>query len=939
MADNFGGWRDSRFGQFADPNFGKSLGGNSTVEGGGGPAAQQSRYATGWTSEGAFDTDWWTNNIREQDKYRPKYDFMTGSELEAPMHGSVWDIYNGGKQYWSRNDTGGIDWSTDVPDWDSQKAPSGGDGRGPGGYDPETQTAWFDAGGVVPTNQDPMAAFGLRGPSMPRGPMQPSVQGAGGSHGDLYQFRGSVGDQTRYFEDGGEVDDEGDEAPERVPYQENTFRQTKSDQGMIPEGDEPPEANPDEENLDPSKKARGAVSKIMDALSYGRSQAGLPTTFFGGTSGVHFAEGGSVGEDEGVINDGQQKPQMAMAYLTGEGALDPAQVQQLEAGFQGSPSARKYQAMESAPSPEAGFGLLQHYRKRFNAYSAFAQAAATGTPDGKPPNMASAAKAATQAFENIPDGNEVQFMPTQDGGIEIAYRPIIPSRPAPSGGEKPPPQEMAGNIPTIPAPSGGEKPPPFDAADDTVYAEEGGVIPGEEEDEIATGSVPPPPVEQPQQRPFIEFNPQWAPEDQMGWEGRAIKAGVEGAAEIGNTVKLSAQQFVNWLRGDGQMDSVIERGMDEATKAALQGPEVAGVQSPVPPEGAQGARFNEEQPQEPQASGQGRGGGGGAGWGGAPAGYRPPAEDPSHPGHAPQFMSTEGATKAFNFGAGQEQPGGRSAQLFKPEAAQVFAREQRQRAGNLTEELRQPSNPQDPMNEGWPGRLPPREQGGGRPQTFDQQVDEASRRIFPSVSQESQRQAWVWQQKQGRQAHADKLEIEKVKGQNQQGRIDAQQAGADRRAELSAAVRRDGFQATAERLAYKLQQDAERQGRWIDYKTASDEANRQLKELEGAANRAAAGQRSIANALPGELSDEQRRQMAGGQPQLRPRPQQATQPQQQAPAQQNQNPRAGGGRPQQQQQHPPAPRDPAQRKDGMTYVSPTGKLGVWNAASGQWQVM
>lgn len=77
---------------------------------------------------------------------------------------------------------------------------------------------------------------------------------------------------------------------------------------------------------------------------------------------------------------------------------------------------------------DAAWGLVQHYRQKYDAYRSFAAAAMDGI-QGKPPDIMAAARAATQAYPNALHGSTVNFTPTQ-GGITAAV--TMPGERAPS---------------------------------------------------------------------------------------------------------------------------------------------------------------------------------------------------------------------------------------------------------------------------------------------------------------------------------------------------------------------------------------------------------------------------------------------------------------------------------------------------------------------------
>ena len=163
----------------------------------------------------------------------------------------------------------------------------------------------------------------------------------------------------------------------------------------------------------------------------------------------------------GAIAPGQGLRQ----YVSGGGALPPDVAQALENRVdpqgQMDPAERKLTAVAKAP-PQAQFGLLQHYRQKFNHYNAYARAAAEGTPQ-KPADMAASTQAATQAFHNAPTGHSVTFTPVQ-GGVKATVNKlgkgkkdtshadggVIPARPAGPGGDQPDDNPFPTKTPPIP---------------------------------------------------------------------------------------------------------------------------------------------------------------------------------------------------------------------------------------------------------------------------------------------------------------------------------------------------------------------------------------------------------------------------------------------------------------------------------------------------------
>lgn len=174
------------------------------------------------------------------------------------------------------------------------------------------------------------------------------------------------------------------------------------------------------------------MQMVKAALTFGRKQFGVPTNFSTGQtdqpgqSTMGFDDGGMIpeqpdqgGQQQNVTaggNGGATDPRSAMRYLTGDGAVSPEIAGALERHVdpqgQMDPADRTMAAIQAAPTDEAKFGLMQHYRTKFNAYSGGARAA---LDQG---NVGQAAAHATQAFANVPTGMKVKFAPSR-GGVAV----------------------------------------------------------------------------------------------------------------------------------------------------------------------------------------------------------------------------------------------------------------------------------------------------------------------------------------------------------------------------------------------------------------------------------------------------------------------------------------------------------------------------------------
>lgn len=282
--------------------------------------------------------------------------------------------------------------------------------------------------GILPYN----GGGGGGGMGMPVADM-PEIQTATGSHdesGVIPSWAGASNNGGSYGEGGGGS----------LGY---------DDGGEVPEDSEQDGVNAQQgaqaSTIDP-------MMAIQKTLAYGRQKMGMPSNFTQGPgSQQSFDDGGEVmndsgdsgdGSDGGVIPGGSMQssqassgqassapggkkgmpdPRQTLMYLTGAGNVSPdiadALEKKLDPQGQMNPSTRTLHAIASAPSPDAAFGLMQHYRTRYNAYSGGAVAA---LDQG---NLGQAAAHATQAFQNIPTGYDVRFAPAR-GGIAMSAKKL-----------------------------------------------------------------------------------------------------------------------------------------------------------------------------------------------------------------------------------------------------------------------------------------------------------------------------------------------------------------------------------------------------------------------------------------------------------------------------------------------------------------------------------
>jgi hypothetical protein len=118
-------------------------------------------------------------------------------------------------------------------------------------------------------------------------------------------------------------------------------------------------------------------------------------------------------------------PPKLVGYVSGQGGVTPdvlaAMEQKVDPHGVMDPSMRTMLTIAQQGSPQQRWAAMQAYRQRFNAYQGIAKAAAMGTPS-KPADMGAAAKYATLAYQNVPDGNSVSFTPSEGGVTAHVHR-------------------------------------------------------------------------------------------------------------------------------------------------------------------------------------------------------------------------------------------------------------------------------------------------------------------------------------------------------------------------------------------------------------------------------------------------------------------------------------------------------------------------------------
>lgn len=122
-----------------------------------------------------------------------------------------------------------------------------------------------------------------------------------------------------------------------------------------------------------------------------------------------------------IANAAQPYMAKIISYLKGSDAAPPQAAQQAEGMVdpqgQMDPGMRKLLAIDAINKqygPQAAWSMMQHYRQKYDAYKSFAAAANEGA-QGKPRDPAAAAMAMQQAYDHLPDGQNLVVKPSGNG--------------------------------------------------------------------------------------------------------------------------------------------------------------------------------------------------------------------------------------------------------------------------------------------------------------------------------------------------------------------------------------------------------------------------------------------------------------------------------------------------------------------------------------------
>lgn len=455
------------------------------------------------------------------------------------------------------------------------------DGKGPGGHNSVTGASWFADGGGIPSpdnategdNQpvDFTAALSAVQNALSFGrqkngfPSSGSMGGSGGAALDQTDGTGAskfqdpsfTPTQTSYAGGGGVLDN-----PVKKPA--GMSPATYKDNPTLPMGPQLTLPKWIKKNEDPVEGDTGGTQNFAeggavgaddgdedDVSSAATAQASPPaagqseqTSDQGVLPQPGSQQAAPQGQPQGGAQGGAVDPKKLVGYATGADGVTPEIATAMEARVdpqgQMDPSERKLLAIGQAGGAQQAWGLMQHYRQKYNAYSAFARAAAQGGQQ-KPADLNASAKAATDAYANVPDGTSLTFQPTR-GGMAVQVRQLAN-------------KNSDDNKSQQSFEDGG----PVSQDDDNTPEPDPGVIPTDVSS-VNKKQVPLPPSDP---------------------RGPAVASGTQDAAPAKNSLSpngtnpvrsfvLSIPQYLQFLTKDGQFDKVVEGGANTALDTATK---------------------------------------------------------------------------------------------------------------------------------------------------------------------------------------------------------------------------------------------------------------------------------------------------------------------------------------------------------------------------------
>ena len=561
-----------------------------------------------------------------------------------------------------------------------------------------------------------------------------------------------------------------------------------ADGGVVPDQGQPPDlgsaAALAKQVLAMGRQRNGLPPTLMgDQNSYNGSADGLqtpddngdsdgdvdPTAFLsrGYADGGDVTEGGDMSDpsaggmpeapDAQPSQDPGQAGQAGMSgpvaakmvgYLGGAEAVTPeiaqAMQQRVDPTGRMDPNSKTLLSIASAPQG-AQWGMMQHYRQKYDATKAFALAAAQGT-QGKPPDINASTQAATQAHQNLPDGNSVVFSPHPQG-VAVHVQPLTSSK--------------------------------------TKGYDDGGEVTDDQEDT----PLPTP--------------------DPRGTAGRADDSvgepdadALSGAASAIKSFVMSVPQYLSFLKGrEGQYDNVMDKGINQAIQAQISSPDDASAAGPPPVSGAAQDQFGAQSgaPDEPSMPSPSTSSAAqtssapanrlnrGVQTQQVPAGFRPGTGQPYNrtvrvpstataapgPSNTPPGLNRAGkktSAPAAAPGASQQDTGGDLNSFvdnFNKQNKTNYSVGSGTPDASFAQTSRQPAKyagttPQDQLMGARTSGAPSQPQGERPfidPDAIPADIQRQANAIYPSVDQQAERQAFIVKQLESRETNANKVEV------------------------------------------------------------------------------------------------------------------------------------------------------------------------------------
>lgn len=175
---------------------------------------------------------------------------------------------------------------------------------------------------------------------------------------------------------------------------------------------------PESENIDDRRElgdSDPSKGKIFRRAHNTGVAYGLPASRDSGNGTPRYAEGGEVeassstGAESAVPGQDPDAEQAEGGDAQGDDDSGPVAEAKGVLNYGRAKHGLMQGGGQPSPGDDTAWGLVQGYRKKYDAYRAFAAAAL------QKGDLASAAKAATQAYPNVLDGTRIQFAPGPNG--------------------------------------------------------------------------------------------------------------------------------------------------------------------------------------------------------------------------------------------------------------------------------------------------------------------------------------------------------------------------------------------------------------------------------------------------------------------------------------------------------------------------------------------